>query len=265
MRKRGGRYVLGKRGASSGIVPTGRGLAGLLQQHQANVQAQGVNYQNTGDYTDNNNPNLLKYQQQTDDKTANFLAGTDRNVDLNDPQYADGYTYHDLPLNKLLLRLGITGGPQVLSESDFNSYVQQTGATVVYRGWSGSAAVDRFMNATHNHVGNGIAGDGYYFSPNLSTAQRYAGYGSGNITKMALSPSARVISWTDLQNKMAGASSKLQGALRKAGTRGSGRTYGSNSGEAQMALKLGYNAIDMGGGYYVGITADAFVVSRKVI
>ena len=254
---------MGGRGSSSGMSSGGIGLRGLLKQHDANQKANGQNYNTNGDYTDGNNPNLIKYQGQEDDKTANFLAGTDRGVDLNDPQYDDGYGYHDIPLNKLLLRMGITKGPTVLSESDFNQYVQQTGMDVMYRGWSGSAAIDRFMNATHNHVGNGRYGDGYYFTPDKSTARSFAALGSGNITRMALSPNARVISLSDLHSKMQAASGKLQSALYKAGTGGSGRTFGSNSGEAQMALKLGYNVIDVGTGYYLAITADALVVSKK--
>lgn len=220
-----------------------------------------------GNWDDGGNSAVVKYQGQDDDKTANFLAGTDRNIDLNDPQYADGYAYHDLPLNKLLLRLGVTGQPVVLNDNDFQTLVQSTGAEVVYRGWSGKAAVDRFMNATHNHVGNGIMGDGYYFSPDQSVAATYSahGYGHGEITKMVLNPSkARAIELTTLRTMMSKASSKLQSSLLRTGTSGSGRTYGSNSGEMQYALKMGYNVI-VSGNYVVGGTADAFIVSKKTL
>lgn len=253
---------MGGRGASSGLPSIGPAAMKMLNAVGTNRAQKGANWQHQGDYTDGDNPQLLKYQGQEDDKTANFLASTDRSVDLNDPQYADGYAYHDLPLNKLLLRMGINGGPEVVSESDFNAYVKQSGQQVFYRGWSGQAAADRFISATHNHVGNGLAGDGYYFTPDLSTAKSY---GNGVVTKMALSPTARVIDWNTLKSKMGQMSSKLQSAFHYAGTSGSGRTYGSNIGESQAALKLGYNVIDMGGGYYVGVTADAFVISKKYI
>ena len=242
-------------------------LGGLIQAGQANSGNWAVNYDpnKRGDYDNNGNPNVLKYQQQDDDKTANYLAGADKNIDLNnDPQYADGYSYHDLPLNRQLARLQINNGATVLSEADFQKYVQQTGASVVYRGWSSSASADRFLNTTNNHVGNGVMGDGYYFSPDLSVARTYAGYGSGNITKMALSPSARVIDLQTLRTMMLRASSKLQNSLRRSGTGGSGRTYGANVGESQYALKMGYNVIQ-NGNYLVGITSDAFVVSTKKI
>ncbi len=252
---------MGGRGSSSGFTSSqGPSLKNLVNQFQQNTQQYGAGWQTQGDYDNNGNPALIKYQGQEDDKTANFLASTDRTVDF--ANYDDGYSYHDIPLNRLLLRMGVKGGPTVMNDSDFNAYVQQTGQTVMYRGWSGQSAADRFMNAPNNHVGNGIYGDGYYFTPDRGTAKSYSG--DGTVTKMALSPNARVISYSDLQAKMRATSPRLQSALRHTGTRGSGRTYGSNDGEAQYALKLGYNVVDMGSGYLYGITADAFVVSRKI-
>lgn len=253
---------MGGRGASSGLSRRTATVSRLLQTIQNNQAQSGPNWQQQGDYDNGGNPALIKYQGQDDDKTANFLASTERNVNLNDPQYADGYVYYDLPLNKLLLRLGVNGGPKMLSEADFNAYVRQSGQQVVYRGWSGQLAADRFSNAPHNHVGNGRYGEGYYYTPDLRTAKTY---GNGVVTKMALSPTARVISYSQLQSKMAQMSPKLQSALRHTGTGGSGRTYAPNAGESQAALKLGYNVIDVGGGYYVAVTGDALVVSRKYI
>ena len=253
---------MGGRGASSGLSYQSTTVSRLVQQVQNNQAQGGQSWQQQGDYDNGGNPALKKYQTQDDDKTANFLAGTERNVDLNDPQYADGYVYHDIPLNRLLLRLGVKGGPKVVSDADFNAYVRHTGQEVVYRGWSGQASADRFVNAPNNHVGNGRYGDGYYYSPDLRTAKLY---GSGVVTKMALAPTARIISYSDLQRKMAQMSTKLKSALRYTGNGGSGRTFSPNVGEAQAALKLGYNVIDVGGGYRYAVTADAFVVSKKFI
>ena len=253
---------MGGRGASSGLIRRTGKVGSLLQTIQSNQVQNGPNWQQQGDYNNGGNPALIKYQGQDDDKTANFLASTERNVDLNDSQYADGYVYHDIPRNKLLLRLGVKGGPQMLSEADFNAYVRQTGQEVVYRGWSGQSSADRFVNAPNNHVGNGRYGDGYYYTPDLHTAKVY---GNGVVTKMTLSPSARIISYSDLQSRIAQMSPKLQSALRHTGTGGSGRTFSPNVGEAQAALKLGYNVIDVGGGYRYAVTADALIVSKKYI
>lgn len=266
---------MGGRGGKSGLTAGGGyggfgSLQGLIQAVGSGMSLDyDVNTDPTkrGDWNDDGNPQIVKYQGQEDDKTANFLASTDRTIDLNDPQYADGYDYHDLPLNRLLLRTGVVGQPVVLDDNDFQALVSQTGAQVVYRGWSGKASVDRFMNATHNHVGNGVMGDGYYFSPDKTTAAIYSthGFGHGEVTQMVLNPlKARAIDLSTLQTMMWSASPKLQRSLQKAGTMGSGRTYGSNSGEMQYALKMGYNVI-VSGDYVVGGTADAFIVSRKTL
>lgn len=253
---------MGGRGGGSGFSQTSIGA--LLQAYKNAEKAGGTNWRHNGDYTDNNNPNLLKYQGQEDDKTASFLHGTDQHVDFND--YADGYKFYDIPLNKLLLRLGVKGKPTVLSDEDFNTYIQQTGATEYFRGWSGSESANRMNDAEHNHVGNGRYGDGYYFTPDHSTASNYAyfsGGGNGVVQRMALSPTARVISLTDLRARMAGMSSKLQASLKYTGG-GTGRTYSPNKGESQAALKLGYNVIDTGSGYLHAVTRDAFIVSKKL-
>ena len=266
---------MGGRGGKSGLSAGGGfGGFGSLQGLIQNV-GNGTNLyydMNTdpnkkGPWNDDGNPNIVKYQGQDDDKTANFLAGTDRNVDLNDPQYNDGYDYHDLPLNRLLLRTGVKGQPIILDDNDFQSLVQQTGAQVVYRGWSSKASINRFMNQQFNHVGNGVMGDGYYFSPDSSTAASFSthGYGHGEITQMVLNPAkAHAIDLGTLRTMMGRASPKLQRSLQKAGTMGSGRTYGSNDGEMQYALKMGYNVI-VSGNYVVSGTADAFIVSRKTL
>jgi len=267
---------MGGRGASSGVGSSGGGsglaigyggfgsLKNLIGEAQQNQQGMQPNFTGTpGSYTDENNPALLKYQSQTPDKVADFLAGTDKNVNLNDPQYQDGYAYHDLPLNRLLARLGINKGPTVLSPTEFQQYCQQTGQQAMYRGWSSTASAQRFMNTTNNHVGNGRLGDGYYFSPDLSTAQTFAGPGRNNVMQVALSPKAKVINLHTLRNMMAQEPQKLQNALRKAGTYGSGRTYGSNIGEAQYALMKGYNVVESGG-YMFAVTNDALVCSTKL-
>ena len=135
--------------------------------------------------------------------------------------------------------------------------MQQTGATVLYRGWSSTSSVNRFNSSPNSHVGNGFMGDGYYFAPKMSTAKKYGSVGS----KAALSPNARVVSLDAVNRAIANASPKLQKALSLAGSLGT-RTYGDNEGQAQMALKMGYNVIDCGWAV-IPLTRDAVVVSNK--
>ena len=215
--------------------------------------------QSKGDYNDSNNPALKKWQSQIDDKAASYLAKVDKTTDLKtiQQQTNDKWSFYDNPQQKLVAQLGLNKPATVLSESDFNKYVSQTGATVMYRGWSGQDAIDRFKSSPNSHIGNGINGDGYYFATDRSIARGYGGTG----TKAALSPNARVISASAVQKAISQASPKFQKALAKAGSYGT-RTYGQNHGMAQMALKMGYNTIDAGWAV-IPLTRDAVVISNK--
>lgn len=274
---------MGGRGGKSGLSAGGGygGYGSLQALINGKLDAANTNTANdpddVGDYTDNGNPALVKYQGQEDDKTARFLASVWKTTDYG--QYDDGFAYFDNSFQKLVLRLGLDAKPTVVSEADFNAYVQQTGAEVKYRGVSGESAVDRFKNADHNHPGSGRYGDGHYFTNSLSVAESYARQAASDkfyrdgtpraprVMKMALSPNARVIDYSTLQQKMAGLSPRLRSALNKAGSSGQ-NSYGPNSGEAQLALKLGYNCIRVSGGhgsYEIGLTRDAFIVSSTTI
>lgn len=213
-------------------------------------------------YDDNGNPNVVKWQGQQEDKAANFLAKVSK-LDVN--QYNDGYGYYDGEYQQFSLALGLDGKPTVLSDSEFNSIVKQNNLQVLYRGESGDAAVDRFMNAEHSHTGIGSYGDGYYFSTDKSTANNYATYKggiNGRVMKMALAPNARVITYTDLRNAMNNAGSKFTKALGHAGK--DNKTQYLNDGEAQFALKMGYNVVTLGTDYHYALTRDAFIMSDNI-
>lgn len=260
----GGTGAGGGTGGFGGLMGAFTGAGGGMgaRSGQIGSQISLAPFQTVGDYDGGGNPDLIKYQGQSDDKTANFLAGTDKGTDLAKAQQQtnDPYPFYDNPMQKLVMRMGLNAPPTVLSEADFRKYVAQTGATVLWRGWSGQNAVDRFKQSPNSHIGNGINGDGYYLAPSKSTARNYGGTG----TKMALSPQARVVSLDKVNAEIAKASPKLQRSLRKAGGYGAGgtRTYGSNDGQAQMALKMGYNVIDAGWAV-IPLTRDAVVISDK--
>ena len=243
-------------GAFSGA---GGSASGNVNSPQWGSQLNLQPFQTVGDYDDNGNPQLQKWQSQTDDKSASFLAKVDNQTDLAQfqQQTNDAYSFYDNPYQKMVVQMNLNKPATVMSEADFNKYVQQTGATVIYRGWSGQNAVDRFKSSPNSHVGNGINGDGYYWSTDKSTAKSYG----STVTKGALSPNARVVSLDEVNRRIAQASPKFQSSLRKAGSRGT-RTYGANDGQSQMALKMGYNAIDAGWAV-IPLTRDAVVVSDK--
>lgn len=216
-------------------------------------------FQTKNDYTDNNNPLLVKFQSQTDDKTASFLAKNWNERDFNKVQQQtnDKWAFYDNPMQATVVALNLNKPATVMSETDFNNYVQKTNSTVLYRGWSGQDSVNRFKNSPNSHIGNGINGDGYYFAPDIKTAKGYGGTGM----KAALSPNARVVSVNAVNAEIAKHNATLKASLSKAGTLGT-RTFGGNQGQAQMALKMGYNTIDAGWAV-IPLTRDAVVVSAK--
>lgn len=246
-------------------------------------------------YDANGNAAVQKWQGQSDDtKASRFLAGVHNNVQMQnyDPAtgaygsavdaktgqvLSDGYGFYQGDYQNFSLALGLNDKPTVISDAQFNRMVKSNGLQVVYRGDTGDAQIDRFMNATYSHTGVGSYGDGFYFSDKKSTANDYAASkaykatgnsSNGRVLKMALSPNARIISYTDLQTAMSKAGASLKSALHKQGHSAQGANYW-NSGEAQFALKMGYNVIAgcgySGSDYHYALTRDAFIVSDKVI
>lgn len=249
---------MGGRGARSGL--DSGFLRVLIQNMQQQIAATPAGADDVGDYTDEGNPALVKYQGQTDDKTGRFLAKVWNDTDLAAED--DGYGFYDNSYQKLVLNLGLNKGPTALSEGEFNQYVQQTGAPVFYRGWSSRNSADRLINAPKTHTGTGIYGDGIYMTTDKATA---ASYGSAAVTKMALSPVARTVNLSTVRAEIQRRSPNLQTSLQRAGASGQ-RSYSPNMGEAQMALKMGYNVVRVdsyGGSYYFALTRDALVVSKK--
>lgn len=267
---------MGGRGSSSGGGGGGGGygghgtLAGLIGAMQnaqqnanggpgANPNGNAYNAFHWGegstqnDYTDNGNPALLKWQNQTDvTKTQRYLAKLGK---MQTPaQDAEGYPYHQSAFQNMVIDQNLNAPVYAkLNASDFNTYCKQNGLTPIYRGWSGQASQDRFENAAMSHTGTGMYGEGYYFG-DRGTA---AGYGS-TTTVAALSPSARVVD-VDVLQKAIQASGATTQFNRSGYTPGS--SYSPNQGEAQMALKMGYNVIRSSWNYCV-LTRDAVVIKK---
>lgn len=245
-------------------------LQQLVQAMQQSTQAStgaGGNGQNTynnfhagegnstPDFTDNNNPALVKWQGQTDDtKTARYLSKLGKAQ--TPAQDAEGYAYYQSAFQNMVIDQNLNSPVYARMDSkSFNAYCAANNLTPIYRGWSGGqASKDRFENAAASHTGTGMYGEGYYFGDH-STASSYAG---GAMTVAALSPNARVV---DLQNVQAAiASSGASRAFHRSGQSTTGH-FQSNSGEAQMALKMGYNVIRTSWSYVV-LTRDAVVIKK---
>lgn len=262
---------MGGRGSGSGSGGGGYGghgtLQGLISAYQNQGQGNGsgtgngTNYfhagegNSTGDYTDNNNPALVKWQNQTDDvKAARYLAKLGKQQ--TPAQDAEGYAYHQSAFQNMVIDQNLNAPVYAkLSATDFNQYCQQNGLTPIYRGWAGGAASRaRFENAAMSHTGAGIYGEGYYFGDKATAS----GYSGGAMTVGALSPNARVIDLDVVRSRIA--SSGISTQLNRSGNTASS-SYGNNQGEAQMALKMGYNVIRTDWSYVV-LTRDALVIRK---
>ena len=205
------------------------------------------------DFTGNNNPGLIKWQNQSDDvKASRYLARLGKAQTPG--KDAEGHPYYQGAFQNMVIDMNLNAPVYAkLSANDFNTYCQANNLTPIYRGWKGGArSKDRFENAAASHTGTGMYGDGYYFG-SKATAKGYSG---GAMSVAALSPNARV---ADLDMvRLAVSQSGAKKAFIKSGLSQSGR-YAPSKGESQMALKMGYNVIRTDWSYVV-LTRDAVVI-----
>ncbi len=156
---------------------------------------------------------------------------------------------------KVAIDLGMVETPQVVSKDDFNKYVEESGAVVCYRGvkntpdMSGASMLYQMAyNTQENYFGDGIYGDGLYFSTDQNTAVAYA-HGSEAVAMCAIRPDAKVIDYK---------SPEIEKARKELGT----------SDYAVAAMCSGYDAIKvkMGGNedYYVVLNRAAMVMADPV-
>lgn len=156
---------------------------------------------------------------------------------------------------KVAIDLGMVETPQVVSKDDFNKYVEESGAVVCYRGvkntpdMSGASMLYQMAyNTQENYFGDGIYGDGLYFSTDQNTAVAYAN-GSEAVAMCAIRPDAKVIDYK---------SPEIEKARKELGT----------SDYAVAAMCSGYDAIKvkMGGDedYYVVLNRAAMIMADPV-
>lgn len=260
---RGGKRRSGGGGVNPADIKSTRELVTQRGAGGYNIQDMITAYNGSvGDYDGNGNPALQRWQQMSDDDIGHYLHGV-ASTDLTSSQYDDGYGFYDNSFQKFVLANNLNDPITVMDDADFNAYVKATNQSVFYRGWSSQRASDRLVNASNFHSGNGIYGDGIYMAKGSESTAR--GYGS-YFNAYALSPNARVVNHSQVQAKIRKLPRKTQKSLSYAGgSRDKNRSYGTNNGESQMALKMGYNVIrvDRGSGtYYVALTRDA-LVQRK--
>lgn len=266
---------MGGRGGKSGLSPGGAygghgSLQGLISAMQGAMQgnANGPGNANpwmafhdgegnfNNDFNDNGNPALVKWQNQQDpDKVAGYLAKLGKQK--TPAQDAEGWEYHQSAFQNMVLDQALNAPVYAkLSQAEFDAYCQANGLTPIYRGWEGGkSSRDRFENAAMSHTGAGKYGEGYYFG-DKSTGQ---GYSAGALTQAALSPNARIVDLSKVQSALGSYGTKAQKAFQKSGV--TPGKYENNNGEAQMALKMGYNVIRTSWCYVI-LTRDAVVIRK---
>ncbi len=97
-----------------------------------------------------------------------------------------------------LEKIGFGGKPSVLSDNDFDS--AESYYPVQYRGIDFEDGYDKFVGDDF-FVGSGANGSGTNTTPNLKTAQKFAG-DNGKVIEIKLDKSAKVITDTELIKKM---------------------------------------------------------------
>lgn len=188
---------------------------------------------------------LQAYQNMTNAEFTAYLDKTlDDSIPLPDSSYHPGIAFQ-----RMVIDLGVNEKPDVMDEKTFDQMLTDNpNMKVIYRGVVGNQNIsangiaDQLRDSDGLHVGGGYYGDGLYFAGNYSTAYGYASNRnySGTVIRAAIKPDAKIISSSDLQKEYNKLPTSTKQKLKKAGNKS---TWG-NDGESQLALKLGYDALE---------------------
>ena len=135
-----------------------------------------------------------------DEEAREWVAeSTGRDLTAEEETWANWYN----ELQKVVLDLDLTGTPQVVCEEDFKAYVEENDATVIYRGLqdsvelSASNIIYQFAYEDGRaYMGNGVFGNGIYFSTERDTADFYARDNSSNVITCAVRTDAKILDYS---------------------------------------------------------------------
>lgn len=225
------------------------------------------------------------FRNLSDDDLVQFMDSVRRSKMTDDmPDFLNKVSNSQ----RLVYALGMNDTPQVVDDKTFQQLVN-AGATPLYRSvndqvydWhrnnrAGTAIsdtipatdqLDMIAYGDTSYMGNGVAGDGLYFSDSLPGSKAY-----GNTTiKAVINPNtARSISIENLRKEYDTYMSQHRYRVRKAFKEAASQSYHGNS-YTQFAIMRGYNIItrDVSGWsrketYYTVIDRSALIVSDKYI
>lgn len=187
---------------------------------------------------------LSNVQAMDDQQLHDFL------IDVNKTDIPD--FLNNIHLQKMVYALGLNDKPEVVDRDTFDELISFGGSyTPIYRTvndtkvngipFSAKDVCDMLIDGDTTYIGNGIHGDGLYFSNDIAGSKAY-GNGSGNSKTVAavLNSKAKVISERQLKS-LYDNYVKTHPKTRKA--LGYARNYSSNDSMSQFALTQGYNVI----------------------
>lgn len=213
---------------------------------------------------------LSDVQAMDDQQLHDFL------IAVNDTDVPDFLNTHHL--QKMVYALGLNDAPEIVDSATFKQLTSGPNAlTPIYRtvhdnsssGLTAQDICDMITDGDVTYLGNGIHGDGLYFSnvlgtPGYSGSKGYWAYGSTNLTVGAvLNQKAKVISERQLQSlydNFVKTHPKSRRAL------GFAKQRSTNDSMSQFALTQGYNVItsNQGGGevYYTVLDRSVLTMTR---
>lgn len=179
----------------------------------------------------------------------------------------------DIHLQKMAYALGLNDMPEIVSQKEFDDMTVNapfgSSATILYRTVNDTSSMtaddicDMLTDGDVTYHGNGIHGDGLYFSNSLSGSKAY-GHTNPKTVGAILNNKANVISESKLKNEY-DAFVKNHPQTRKA--LGFARSKSTHDSMSQFALLRGYNVItsNQGGGetYYTVLDRSVLTMTRK--
>ena len=201
------------------------------QQPQQQAQQQVQNQSTPSGYT-------LADLRGMDDKTLHDFLINVQNTDLPPFLNANRHT------QRMVYALGMNDKPEIVSDKEFQKLVK-SGKTVMYRTVNDTQTLtaddicDMFTDGDLTYLGDGVHGDGLYFSDNLRGSKMY-GHTNPKTIGAVFNGKAKPISETNLRS-LYDQFIKTHPQARKAF--GFARNHSTHDSFSQFALSQGYNII----------------------
>lgn len=180
----------------------------------------------------NSQVNYEKFRSMGIDDAAQYYSNTFSDISDED---LTNLGLNTNGLSRLAYQLQATRDAGItLTDADFDAQIKSAAfdGLALYRG-STQAAINNLMNGEHGYLGNGIHGDGIYFSTDPHTANTYGG---SRVTAYLDKGLAKVVSEDRLYDMLGNESPDVRHAFR------------GDSGFSAYAIYKGYNVIRADGG-----------------